>query len=308
MKVRTKIITALAALAAVAVVVVLIVTGGGSPDAVGTDQPTPAPAVTQTATPEPEPVVEEVDLDALPLANAPDAEALIPALPVDPDPDGRALPEAVVVSERVAVYDAPGGNAVAVLDPVTVMTGTRLPIFEREGERWAMVPLFARAGTPGEGVTGQAVGWLDTSADGVEVEDNGYAIRVDTAEYTVEVVGLAEDGERVLHREEMVGVGGIGHETSTGRTATAAVWVDDRLRYTLADGEYMPVVALTRFSDTQPRLWVEETGADGGPPMLAFHHYRNTPPGPVSQGCIRVSPELTQVLTELPVGTPVYIS
>lgn len=319
MKVRTKTIATLAALVVVAVVVMLIVTGGGgSRDAAGTEQPTPAvtetdtpePAVETTPEPEPEPVVEEVDLGGLPLITH-DAEAVIPELLVDPNPDGHALDEVVVISDLTPVYDAPEGTAVAVLDLTPDYASeewieTRAPVFEREGT-WVMIPVMARAGLPSEGVTGQAVGWVDTAADTVTVQEaEGTSVHIDTTSLTVEVRDA--DGT-VIHREEGVGVGREGYSTSPGRTAITTSWIDERLSYTRDHaGEYHPVVAFARFVDEQDRLQAEATGEGGGPPLIAAHFYRGTDSGRVSMGCVRVSPELARVLTELPIGTTVYIS
>lgn len=320
MQVRKKVVAALAVLA-VAVVVMLIVTGGGgSRDAAGTEQPTPAPAVTQTATPEPavettpepepEPVVEEVDLGGLPLISH-DAEAVIPELPVDPNPDGHALDEVVVISDFTPVYDGPNGTPVAVLDLTPDYESgewieTRAPVFERDGA-WVMIPVMARAGLPSEGVTGQAVGWIDTAIDTVTVQEaEGTTVHIDTSDFTVEVRDAR--GE-VLHRDEDAGVGREGYSTSPGRTAITTSWIDERLDYTRdPTGEYHPVIALARFVDERDRLQVEATGEGGGPPLIAAHFYRGTDSGRVSMGCVRVSPEHAQVLAELPIGTPVYIS
>src|SRR5690606_18259466 len=183
---------------------------------------------------------------------------------------------------------------------------TRAAGFEGEGT-WVMIPVMARAGLPSEGVTGQAVGWIDTTVDTVTVQEaEGTSVHIDTTALTVEVRDA--DGE-VLLRDEGVGVGREGYSTSPGRTAIVTSWIDKRLGYTRDHGgDHHPVVAFARFVDEQDRLQVEATGEGGGPPLIAAHFYRGTDSGRVSMGCVRVTPDLTYVLAELPTGTPVYIS
>src|SRR5690606_29323988 len=117
-----------------------------------------------------------------------DATQVLPALPVDPNPNGVVTSERVRGVEPTPVYAEPGGEPVAKLEPTTVLTTTVLPVFEQRGQ-WALVPIFARVGLPSEGVAGQAVAWVWTGADStVETFRDDRAVRIDLSTGTLTVV------------------------------------------------------------------------------------------------------------------------
>lgn len=242
------------------------------------------------------------DLAALPLANRSDATAIIPDLPVDPNPDGEVTGERVRVVEPTPVYAEPGGEPVALLEPTTVLSETVLPVFDRDG-RWVMVPVLARTGLPSDGVVGQAVGWVWAGVGaGVEVHEDTTVIRVDRRAETLTVV----DGDEEL-LTVTVGVGKPATPTPVGRTAIAAVYDDPDVAY--LGGR--PVHALTRFSDEVDSFRPSGTAAGTqAPPLVAIHAYTTGPTvGAVSNGCLRLTGDDLAAVAELvEVGTPVIVT
>lgn len=244
----------------------------------------------------------DADIAALPVANSSDAAAIIPAVPVDPDPSGDVTSERVRVVEPTPVFAEPGGSPVARLDPFTVVNETVVPVFDRDGG-WVMVPLLARSGLPSDGVTGQAVGWVWAGPGvGVEVHEDTTAILVDLSAETLTVT----DGDEELLTVS-IGVGKPATPTPVGRTAIAAVYTDPDVAY--LGGR--PVHALTRFSDAVDAF--RPSGTPSGtqaPPLVAMHAYvTGSTTGQVSNGCLRLTGTDLDRLAELVApGVPVIIT
>lgn len=243
----------------------------------------------------------DTDIAALPLANRSDATAIIPAVPIDPDPSGGVTGELARVVHPTPVYAEPGGEPVALLDPTTVLSETVLPVFDRDGG-WALVPVFARSGLPSEGVAGQAVGWIWVGEGStVDTYRDDRVIRVDLSAGTLTVV---DGGEELL--AVTVGVGKPATPTPVGRTAIAAIYQDPDVAY--LGGR--PVLALTRFSDEVDAF--RPSGTPSGtqaPPLVAIHAYvTGSTAGRVSNGCLRLTGTDLDRLAELvDPGVPVII-
>lgn len=249
--------------------------------------PSPSPSSTWEPT--------DVDVSTLTLVNSADAATVITGLVLDPHPDQPVTDERIKVLAPLPVYGAIAGTAVGYLDPLTVWTETTLPIFERSGD-WGLVPVFARAGQPSQGVRGQATAWVYLLDERLEILASDYVVTLDG-----EVLTVRQSGE-VIFTEE-VGVGAEGTRTPVGRGALAGVWSDDAATYT----EGHAIIATTRFSDDVDAFTPSGTAAGThAPPLIAFH-YHDVRSGEVSNGCIRVSVEATEVLASLPLGSPIIV-
>lgn len=273
---------------------------GCTPDT-DTSASVPSAALETTAAPTPSPV----DLTGLPVANNPTGDAVIPALPVDPDPAGDLTSERIRITSTVPVFASPDEGAVPVarIYPWDVDWArhdeTAFPVLARDGDM-VLVPVMARAGLVSEGVTGQAVGWVDTRSDGVEVYEDDQVVVLDVDAQTVTIL----DGADTVTSGPMA-VGAPTTPTPVGRTAIVNTWLNARSTYT----EGTPLIALARYSDTTDTL-DNPIGGEAGqqvPSLIGLHNYWGQTTGQVSNGCPRVRPEMVGHLDALPAGTPVVI-
>lgn len=244
-------------------------------------------------------VVEGVPDDAT-LINDPSANGVFTFLPTDPNPDADATDQRVMVVQDVAVYAEPGGEVVGYLSPTTYETQTILPVFEVDGD-YGMVPVFARAGLPSDGVTGQAVAWVRLDDPAVQVTTDDTSVVVDLSDLTVSIY----DGDTLVESLEGIGIGTFTWETPTGRTAIAARWTDPNATYTQHGDEWTIISSLARFSDVRDSFVA--SGDDSASSPLIALHYHSTLGGAVSSGCIRLDYDINAAIAELPIGTPVYV-
>lgn len=285
------------AIAAAAVLIAAIALGIGISMSRSVPQAVAAPAATATTAPAPVPTpaptgpaadTTAYDLNGLPSA---DVFALNPALPVDDDP--RGAPTGLMVhpaSEAVPVFAAPGGAPVAVLPSALSFDGTTVPVIRRE-DNWVRVMLSGRQGAPPEGNPAQLTGWLRTSD--VVFEKNDAHVEVDLAARTIAIVTPA--GVETVATD--FGSGLEATPTPVGRTFIMHTAVVPSFGYTRGN----PLIYLGIQSPTL-------AGFDGASVAVTAFHYHDTHSGIVSNGCIRVDENTTSRLSQLPLGTPVYIT
>lgn len=235
-------------------------------------------AATVTAVPA-MPVTTE-DLARLPTVTT---FATIPAAPRDPAP--RHLPSGRVAHPRrtVAVYESPGGSAIAALPSRQLGADTWLPVIdERPG--WLRVLLPSRPNG--------STGWLHHTPGDLRIAHSPYRIVVDRGNRRLTLYrgDTAVAGWRV-------GVGKPRTPTPRGRTFLLASIRETRPTFS-------PIVLpLGAHSNTY-------TSYAGGPGTIGIHTW---PTGDTygtasSDGCIRVPPDaLTDISATVPLGTPVLV-
>lgn len=287
---------------AIAAIVVLLLAGGAawwasvpqaspgtSPSAPSTFSAPPSP----TPTPTPSPIgfpanTSTYALEALP---AVDVFALVPALPVDPDPHGALTGEVVrAVSGSVPVFADPTGEPVASLPRDHRFDGTTVPVIERQ-DHWVRVLLTGRAARPSAGNPGQLTGWV--RAQDVEFAATDATIEVDLAARTVDIAHRDGTRERVA---DDFGSGTSATPTPTGRSFVMMTRVEPSFGYTRGH----PLVYLSVQSPTLD-------GFGGADAAVTAFHYHDARSGAISNGCIRLGPEAIDRLAQMPIGTPVYI-
>ncbi|WP_322409345.1 L,D-transpeptidase [Microbacterium invictum] len=290
---------------AVAIGVVVLVAGFTGawllrPDAAPVAAPAPTPTVvtpsatpTPVATPAPAPVgfaanTASYDLGALPQV---DVFAVIPSLPVDPDPASAPTGEVVTAAGAGApVFSDPTGDPVAVLPAEYVYGGTTVPVVERQ-EHWVRVLLTGRQATPSTGNPGQLTGWL--RAQDVTFAAVDARVEVSLSARTIDIVGPG-GSERIATD---FGSGVEGTPTPTGRSFIMTTRVEPSFGYTRG----YPLVYLSVQSPTLD-------GFGGADVAITAFHYHDARSGAISNGCIRLDPAAIQRLSELPMGTPVLIT
>lgn len=285
-----------------AVLAVLAVTGGtvtwalaprstALPSATASPPAALAPAPTPTQTPTPTGAPENLTayaLDGLPQL---DVFAVVPVLPVDPDPFGPFTGDLVRASSAaVPVFADPAGAPVAVLPREHRFDGTTLPVIERQ-PHWVRVLLTGRAARPSAGDPGQLTGWL--RAQDVEFSRIPATVEVDIAARTIDVAH--PDGTRERLADDFAW-GTDATPTPRGRAFVMMVRSEPSLAYTRGE----PLVYLSVQSPTLD-------GFGGAPAAVTAFHYHDTRSGPISNGCIRTAAEVVQRLAQLPAGTPVYV-
>ncbi len=202
-----------------------------------------------------------------------------PVVPANPT---RAVSQVPVLT----VVDAPdSATIVAELDDRTSFGSARVLLVDQVADGWIQVKLPVRP----NGTTG----WV--RSDEVELETLDRLVTVDLAarELTVWVDGTAE---RVI--EAAIG-------STENPTPTGSFYVVDKLDTTDDAGAYGPFAfGLSAHSET-----LSEFG--GGDGQIGIHG-TNDPSSlgqAASHGCVRLPNEaITQLATELPLGTPVVIS
>ncbi|MQA12817.1 MAG: L,D-transpeptidase family protein [Pseudonocardiaceae bacterium] len=203
----------------------------------------------------------------------------IEAAPADPAPVAATDGSVVHPRQEVLVAAAPGGQPFARIGPEQIGP-TWLPVIA-EAPGWVRVLLPSRPNG--------STGWLPDGE--LEWAVSPYQIRVHLASMRLE---LLADGRLV--GQWPVGIGTDSAPTPTGRTFLLGSFRDEAQ-------DYSPVILpLGAHSPTLDTF-------GGGPGTVAIHTW---PTDDVfgtasSDGCIRVPPEALDRLTEVPLGTLVWI-
>ncbi|NIH78095.1 lipoprotein-anchoring transpeptidase ErfK/SrfK [Amycolatopsis granulosa] len=225
--------------------------------------------------------VSQEDLTQLPEATT---FATVANAPLDPQPTGGATSGKVVHPKAdIVVYDGVGGKAIAKLPSIQMGSPTWVPVVSEQGE-WAQVLLPTRPNA--------ASGWIHLSNDATETAQNDYAINVNRAAFTLEIL---QGGKSI--GKWTIGTGKPEHPTPAGRAYIIASIEETK-------NTYSPIVLpLSYHSDS-----LETFG--GGPGTVGLHTWRdNSFSGQAnSDGCIRVPSEALTELVKLPLGTIVNIT
>lgn len=287
---RILVVAMAAVLVLVAVLVAVRIAGSGAEPApvARSATPTSTPTATPTPTLTGHPLDDRgYDLTGLPTA---DVFAVIPALPVDDEPDGGTTGDvAQPLAAGAPVFAEPGQEPVAALPRELPYEGSIVPIIERE-EHWVRVLLVGRSGLPSQGTSGQLTGWL-RAAD-VEISSLDTTIEVSISARTIDIVTASG-------RERVPGEFAWGTEatpTPIGRTFVMSVRTASSLAYTRGH----PIVYLAVQSPTLD-------GFGGIDVAITAFHYHDTHTGQISNGCLRVGAETIDRLTQVPAGTTVRI-
>ncbi len=250
-----------------------------------------APVVaTRSAVPEP-PTLAPVDLAALPVA---EPRVIVPGLPgTDGLEQRRSADPALGTWETASVvrdtagYDAPYGTAVANVPAQTLDVPTVLPVVDRRGG-WLRVLLATRSALPSQDVTqvnGRSA-WIraqDTVASGTD-----WRLHLDLAALTLTI----DDGVEA----RTVPVLAVGKEATPTPAATQFVvgsqWDQP--------GTYTPRTLLLSSQSEAIDVYDRATGTSA----TAIHTTPFTQTGPISNGCIRVTDDVLDLLWgKVPPGT-----
>ncbi|KGM01857.1 L,D-transpeptidase [Cellulomonas cellasea] len=248
-----------------------------------THPPAPAPAAPTPAwTPPP------LDLASLPVA---DPWAVLPR--AVPDPDPGAVPSGQLVAPSTPagapLYDAPRGEAFALLPVAAYQGDTAYPVVAQEGD-WYQVMLVVRRGLPSEvGPSGvnEATGWVWAGDVTTSTTDLRITATLSTGEVTL------WRGEEVLARTG-AGIGTPETPTPVTRTFVMSIYPDPNATYSrlfVTFGAHSPT--LDQFS--------------GGPAPIAIHAYPSHS-GAISNGCLRIPADMLDAFAGVPLGTPVLIT
>src|SRR5690606_11571998 len=218
------------------------------------------------------------------IASLPEATTYgkIPDAPMDPEPNAPTEGEVLHPTRELTVHDTVDGKPIARLPVKQISSPTWVPALARDGA-WAQILLPTRPNG--------ATGWINTPGDAVESAENDYLVNVDLDSFHLEIL---KNGERI--GEWTVGIGKPESPTPTGRAYIIA-----SIKETVND--YSPIVLpLSYHSDSH-----ETYG--GGPGTVGIHTWPdNSFVGKAnSDGCIRVTKDALEALTQLPLGTIVNI-
>jgi hypothetical protein len=259
-----------------------IITPSATPTPVTSVPPAPTGFAASTAS---------FDLSALPQV---DVFAVLPGLPVDPDPLVTPTGEVVTALGAGAPVFAdpsagPDAQPVAVLPAEYVYGGTTVPVVERQ-EHWARVLLTGRQATPSTGDPGQLTGWVRTQDVSFATIDA--RVEVSLSARTIDIV--RPDGAQRIATD--FGSGVEATPTPTGRSFIMTTRVEPSFGYTRG----YPLVYLSVQSPTLD-------GFAGADVAITAFHYHDARSGAISNGCIRLDPAAIEALAQLPLGTPVMI-
>ena len=262
------------------------------PTASGSVTSTPTPSATPTPTPTPTGFAANTTvypLDALPQV---DVYAVIPALPVDDDPQGVMTGDTVrAATDRIPVFADPTAEPVASLPRDYQFDGTTVPVVERQ-DHWVRVLLTGREAVPSAGNPAQLSGWLRTQD--VEFTRADATVEVGLTTRTIDIVHADGTRERVA---DDFGSGTASTPTPIGRTFVMMVRVEPSFGYTRGH----PLVYLGVQSPTLD-------GFGGAAVAVTAFHYHDARSGAISNGCLRLGPEAIDRLAQLPLGTAVYVT
>ena len=251
--------------------------------------------VDKAAVPAP-PSPAPVDLSTLPVA---EPRVVVPGLPGsdgreqrrNDDPTLGAWQTATVVRDT-AGYDAPYGTAVATVPAVTLDVPTVLPVVEQRGG-WLRVLLATRGALPSRDASqvNDRSAWIraeDTTPSGTH-----WRLHLDLAALTLTV----DDGTT----STTVPVKAVGAPGSPTPTATQFVvgsqWEQP--------GTYTPRVLLLSSQSEAIDVYDRATGTSA----TAIHTSPFAQTGPISNGCVRVTDEVLDLLWgKVPAGTVLTVA
>jgi lipoprotein-anchoring transpeptidase ErfK/SrfK len=273
----------------VALAVMVLLSSCGRDD----DSPTASPTVSTTmpsaaspsASPTISPHIRPLPVSAAQIARLPaiTTYATLRRAPEDPDPfhvtDGFLIHPTV---KRV-VYSRPGGPPLGVLPTTQLQDPTWVPVVQRL-PGWDRILLPSRPN--------RSTGWIYTDDGGLRGVYSTYQVRVELAARRLTVF---DAGRRL--GSWPVAVGAPGTPTPRGRTFLLASVTPGHQTYT-------PLfLALGAHSGTL------DTFA-GGPATIALHGWpdRSAFGREVSYGCVRVPSAALDLLSRLPLGSPIMIT
>lgn len=227
--------------------------------------------------PKTEPVAAEVvDLSTLKFTST---KTRLPQAPRDPAP--MAMPDGDVVHPRKvqALFAAPGGEAFAKVGP-RQFGDTWLPVIARQ-EGWVQVLLPSRPRN--------ATGWLPTKK--LDQAHSRFQIRIHLGARTLELFDSGASSGTWT-----VAIGADDTPTPTGRTFLLGQLVDENQPFSPV---ILPLGTHSATLDTY----------GGGPGTVAIHGWSDpTVFGQaISHGCVRVPADALEMLSKVPLGTPVLI-
>jgi lipoprotein-anchoring transpeptidase ErfK/SrfK len=243
---------------------------------------TPARAVPRSASPA---AVRPLLLSAARLARLPAATTFGRLIGAPRDPEPFQPEKGIVLHPTVTrpVYARPGGPAVAAL-PATELGGpTWVPVVQsRPG--WDRVLLPSRPN--------RSTGWIYLAGGGLQTASDAYRVDVDLAAYRLTVT----DAGRSLG-SWTVAVGAASTPTPAGRTFLLASAAP-------VHPSYSPLILPLGLHSKALATF------DGGPGTVALHGWPDPAVfgHPASHGCVRVPAAALQVLSQIPIGTPVMIT
>ena len=215
------------------------------------------------------------------------AETVLPAAVPDPGPLA-AVPDGEVASPRheILIADAPDGDAIGLL-PTTSIAGapTAVPVIaSRSG--WLLVLLPSRPAN--------STGWIRQSE--VTTAQSTWSVEVSIRQRTLTVT---HDGD--VAGVFSVAVGAAKTPTPVTRTFVAALESESGGERSVL-GPW--VLALAAHSPVLATF-------DGGPGTIGIHGWPADPSvfgNAVSNGCVRAPSAAFDLLTQIPLGSPVVIS
>jgi len=233
-----------------------------------------APAVTPAA-------ISQEDLTQLPEATT---FATVSGAPSDPQPAAGATAGKVLhPKQELVVYASVGGKPIAKLPEIQMGSPTWVPVVAQQDD-WAQILLPTRPNA--------SSGWVHVTDGAAETAQNDYAVHVDRASFTLEIL---QAGKQV--GKWTIGTGKEQHPTPAGRAYIIASIEETK-------NTYSPIVLpLSYHSDS-----LETFG--GGPGTVGLHTWPDTSfVGKAnSDGCIRVTEDALDQLVKLPLGTIVNIT
>ncbi|WP_315095201.1 L,D-transpeptidase [uncultured Cellulomonas sp.] len=251
-----------------------------------------APVAVEKAAPPAVAVPPDADLATLPVV---DLLHVVPGLPgtdgltqrANDDPALGRWQTAVVVRDTAA-RDAPAGLPVGVVPAMTFEARTTLPVIDQRG-RWLRVMVATRSALPSqdvEQVNGRSV-WID-SVD-TEAAGTDWTIQVDVAAQTLTV----DDGT-TIH---------VLPVKATGAPGTPTPHVPAFLLGTRWEqpGTTTPRVLLL---STQSQT-IDHYDKPTGTAVTAIHTTTLRGTGAVSNGCVRVTDDVLDLVWQAPAGTVV---
>lgn len=229
--------------------------------------------------------VQPMHVSAGQLARLPVATTLgrSPMAPQDPAP--RQPETGIVLHPTVTqvIYAKPGGSAVAALPTTELRNQTWVPVVQRQNG-WDRVLLPTRPN--------HSTGWIFVANGGLRTASTSYRIQISLAAHRLAV----SDNGRVLGSWS-VAIGAHGTPTPTGRTFLLASLAP-------VHPTYSPLILpLGTHSATMSTF-------GGGPGTVALHGWPDQAVfgHAVTHGCVRVPSAALQVLSRIPLGSPVVIT
>jgi lipoprotein-anchoring transpeptidase ErfK/SrfK len=231
------------------------------------------------------PMVPPLRVSAARMARLPAATTFgrLRGAPLDPDPFSPETGVVIHPTVARAVYAYPGGQPVAVLPATELSSPTWVPVVQsRPG--WDRVLLPTRPN--------RSTGWIFLGGSGLQTAYSAYQVEISLAAHRLTVL----DRGRQLG-SWTVAVGAPGTPTPTGRTFLLASVAPRHPTYSPL------ILPLGVHSHTLSSF-------GGGPGTVGLHGW----PDPsvfghgVSHGCVRVPPAALQILSRIPLGSPVAIT